>query len=72
MQRTLIHLTMARNPEITKRRNAKIVEEYDRLRAVRVGRARKHTSDYCITKLAEQFFLSQRTVEDIVFKKREA
>lgn len=62
---------MARNPEITKRRNAKIVEEYDKLRAVRVGRARKWTTDYCITKLAEMFFLSERTVEDIVFKKRD-
>ncbi|MBL7954421.1 MAG: hypothetical protein JNJ91_05245 [Flavobacteriales bacterium] len=62
---------MARNPEITKRRNAEIVKEYDRLRSIRVGRARKYTPDYCITQLAEKFFLSERTIEDIVWKKRD-
>lgn len=62
---------MARNPEITKRRNAEIVKEYDRLRAVRVGRARKHTADHCITLLAEKFFLTERTIEDIVWKRRD-
>lgn len=61
---------MARDPAITQRRNAAIIKEYERLRAVRVGRARKWTPSYIITVLSEQFYLSERTIEDIVWAAR--
>lgn len=62
---------MARNPELIKRRNAKMVARYEALRAVRVGRTRKYTASFVISKLAEEFDLSERTVEDIVWKARD-
>lgn len=62
---------MARNPGITKRRNAAIVQEYERLRAMRVGRGRKYTPAYIVAQLSERFYLSERTIEDIVWAARD-
>lgn len=61
---------MARQSDLIKRRNADILKEYDRLRRIKVGRARKHTTEYIIAKLGEMFYLSERRVEDIVWKAR--
>lgn len=62
---------MARNPEVTRRRNAEIVKEYERLRAMRVGRGRKYTPAYIVSQLSDKFYLSERTIEDIVWKARD-
>ncbi len=62
---------MARETALRDKRNAAIRKEYDRLREVREGRSRKYTADYIVTMLSERFFLSERTIEDIVWKARD-
>ena len=61
---------MARNTELIKRRNEEMIDKYEKLRATKEGRKRKYTADHIITKLAELYHLSERTVEDIVWKAR--
>ena len=60
---------MARDPVLTKRRNADIRKEYERLRAVRIGRRPKHTVEFILWTLHEKSYLSIRQVERIVYAK---
>lgn len=61
---------MARDKKLLQRRNGKIIEAYERLRSARIGRQRKYTAAYVISKLADDFDLAERTIEDIVWKAR--
>lgn len=59
---------MARDTDLINRRNADILREFARLRGLRVGRARKYTAEYVITKLSETFYLSESRIEAIVYR----
>lgn len=61
---------MARDKKLLERRNGKILDAYERLRGARVGKQRKYTAAYVIAKLADDFDLSERTIENIVWKAR--
>lgn len=58
---------MARHNDLIARRNADLLKDYERLRAVKEGRKPKYTADYVITMLSERYYLSERRVEDIVW-----
>jgi hypothetical protein len=52
--------------ERIKRRNEAIKLEYEKLSAIRVGLARKYSDDAMFVIIADKFFLSEKTVEDIL------
>lgn len=60
---------MARDPHLTARRNADIRKEYERMRALRIGRRPKHTVEFILWSLHERFYLSIRQIERIVYAK---
>lgn len=61
---------MARHTELIAKRNVDLKKDYERLRRMRDGRQPKYTADYVITTLSEKYYISERTVEDIVWGKR--
>ncbi len=61
---------MARDTELTKRRNADIRKEYERMRAQRIGRRPKHTVEFILFTLHEKYYLSIRQIERIVYAKQ--
>lgn len=48
------------------RRNEAIRDEYEKLSSMRVGRARKYSDDAMFIMIADKFYLSEKTVEDIL------
>ncbi len=48
-------------------RNTAIKKAYDLLSAKKYKEVRLYTEDVKLAKLADQFFLSEKTIEDIVF-----
>lgn len=61
---------MARDTELTKRRNADMRKEYERLRSQRIGRRAKYTVEFILFTLHEKYYLSIRQVERIVYAKK--
>lgn len=51
-------------------RNAKIRERFEILSSKRENGKKVYANEYCIWKVAEEFYLSERTVEGIIFKKK--
>lgn len=60
---------MARDKELIEKRDKDIRKEYERLRAVRLGRRPKHTVEFILWTLHERYYLSVRQVERIVYSK---
>lgn len=58
-----------RRNERLEQRNAKIRERFDALSGKRENGKKIYTNEYCISKVADEFYLSERTVEGIIFKK---
>lgn len=51
------------------RRNKNIKEDFIKLSNERYGKHKKYTNDAIMLKLADKYYLSERTIEDIVFTK---
>lgn len=51
------------------RRNKDIMREYNKLKDVREHGKRKHSEEWVIAKVAYQFYLSEKTIESIIYKK---
>ena len=58
---------MARCKDRLKSRNTLIRQQFDKLRNIREHGSRKHTSEWCIRELSEQWFLAPGTIEGIVY-----
>lgn len=51
------------------RRNEKITRRFNNLSEKKVGGRRVFTNEYIIHKIADEFYLAERTIEAIIFKK---
>lgn len=60
---------MARDKELITKRNKDIRKEYERMRAMRIGRRPKHTVEFILWTIHERHYLSIRQVERIVYGK---
>jgi hypothetical protein len=60
---------MARDKELIEKRDADIRKEYERMRAMRIGRRPKHTVEFILWTIHERYYLSIRQVERIVYSK---
>jgi len=58
---------MARSPILIDERNKRIQQRFETLRDERDQGARKFTPEYCVLRIAQEFYLSPRTVERIVY-----
>jgi hypothetical protein len=59
---------MARCRELTTRRNERIRKQFEQLRNERTAKGiRKYTLEYCLSEIAEQWYLRPKTVEGIVY-----
>lgn len=60
---------MARDSEHVKRRNGDLMKDYERLRALKDGKARRYTWENVIYQLSRKYYLSEYRVRDIVLGK---
>lgn len=61
---------MARDTALLKSRDQAIRKDFDRLRGTRVDGKRKYTAEYIIWQLSQSYYLSEKTVERIVYTGR--
>lgn len=53
----------------TIRNHTDIKKEFDKLSNIREFGVRKYSMEFCINKLAQQFYKSPKTIENIVFNR---
>lgn len=58
---------MARDTALLKSRDQAIRKDFDRMRSARVDGKRKYTAEYIIWQLSQGYYLSEKTIERVVY-----
>lgn len=64
-------MSMARNPELIKLRDARIREVFFRMSSQRIGKRRRYTTEYIVYYISSKCaFVSPKVVEKVLFGSR--
>lgn len=64
-----VKITETQQERIT-RRNTLIRKEFEKMSSKEFKGVRQYSTNYILTKIADQYFLSPATIEDIVFHRK--